>query len=203
MIAIIDYGAGNMQSVVKALEYVGCSTLITDKSAEILAADAAVLPGVGAFGDAMQNLRGKGLDKTIDGFIHTKKPFLGICLGMQVLFESSEETAGVLGLGILKGKIRKIPGGENLKIPHIGWNSLDLKKEDGLFQGLAVNPYVYFVHSYCLKAEEHVVSATTQYGITIDAAVQKDNLYACQFHPEKSGDIGIAMLKNFKRICEE
>lgn len=191
-----------MQSVVKALQAVGCESMILDQAEEILAADAAVLPGVGAFGEAMRNIREKGLEQAIQKLVSTGKPFLGICLGMQVLFESSEESSGTSGLGILKGKICRIPRQEGLKIPHIGWNALALKTGQGIFQNISKNSYVYFVHSYFLHAEEPIVTATARYGTTIDAAVQKGNLFACQFHPEKSGDVGIQILKNFKQICE-
>lgn len=202
MIAIIDYGAGNMQSVVKALRFIGCESCITQQRKEVLAADAVVLPGVGAFGHAMARIREKGLEEAIKAFIHTGKPFLGICLGMQVLFESSGESPGVKGLGILKGKICKIPAEKDLKIPHIGWNSLEINTQNPLFLHIPENPYVYFVHSYFLQAEEPIVTATTGYGVAIDAAVQKGNLFATQFHPEKSGDTGIQILRNFKAICE-
>lgn len=208
MIAIIDYGAGNLQSVVKAFESIGCSCGITDDPAVLGAAQAAVMPGVGSFGDAMENLRARGLERPIKEFIGSGKPFLGICLGMQILFGGSEESPGVPGLGILKGEILRIPPGTDsfghrLKIPHIGWNSLELGKQGGLFEDLQGEPFVYFVHSYYLRAAEDIVAARADYGVSIDAAVRKGNLYACQFHPEKSGDVGIAMLKNFKKICEE
>lgn len=201
MIVVIDYGAGNIQSVVKALSYIGCSCVVTDNPERIKAATAAIFPGVGAFGDAMHTLRTRGLDLVIRSYVESGRPFLGICLGMQVLFESSEESPGVEGLGILKGKIRRIPPGPALKIPHIGWNSLEIQHGEGLYHGINQNPYVYFVHSYYLQAEEPVVTATTQYGVVIDASVQKENLYATQFHPEKSGALGIQMLENFKSIC--
>lgn len=197
MIAIIDYGAGNIRSVEKALIHIGCEVTVTRNPLVLLAADAVVLPGVGSFGDAMQELRTRGLEEPIRTFIDSGRPFLGICLGLQILFESSEESPGIRGLGLLKGKIVRIPAGEGLKIPHMGWNSLKIEKNGGLFAGVAGEPYVYFVHSYYLMAEENIVAATTEYGVTIHAAVQKNNLFACQFHPEKSGAAGLALLKNF------
>lgn len=198
MIAVIDYGAGNLQSVVKAFNFIGAEVCITGEKEKLMAADAAVLPGVGSFGDAMNCLKKSNLVNPVIDFIKTDKPFLGICLGLQLLFEESEECPGLSGLGILKGKICKIPSKQGFKIPHVGWNSLDIKHCDGLFQGVESNPYVYFVHSYYLKAQEKgVVSSTTSYGVTIDASVQRGNLFATQFHPEKSGETGLMMLKNF------
>lgn len=202
MTAIIDYGAGNLQSVEKALRHIGCDCQVTADPAALLTSKAAVLPGVGAFGDAMKSLRARGLEEPIRTFIASGKPFLGICLGLQLLFESSEESPGVAGLGLLKGKILRLPAESGLKIPHIGWNSLTIRKPGGLFAGVAGEPYVYFVHSYYLQAEEDVVAATAEYGATIHAAVQKDNLLACQFHPEKSGEVGLKLLRNFKAMAE-
>lgn len=203
MIAIIDYGAGNIRSVEKALVHIGCRVTVTRDPQTLLAADAAVLPGVGSFGDAMQELRARGLEAPIRAFIASGRPFLGICLGLQILFESSEESPGVAGLGLLRGKIVRIPAGEGLKIPHMGWNSLDIRRPRGLFARISAESYVYFVHSYYLKAEEDIVTATASYGVTIDAAVQKDNLLACQFHPEKSGAVGIELLRNFAAMAGE
>lgn len=200
MIAIIDYGAGNLQSVEKALRHMGCECEITADPAVLQAAQGAILPGVGAFGATMESLRRKGLESPIKEYVESGRPFLGICLGLQVLFESSEESPGVPGLGLLKGKIIRLPEGPGLKIPHIGWNSLDIKKPGGLFAGQGAEPFVYFVHSYYLQAEEDVVTATAEYGVTIHAAVQKDNLWACQFHPEKSGDAGLQMLRSFVEV---
>ena len=202
MTAIIDYGAGNLQSVEKALRHIGCGCFVTADPAALLASKAAVLPGVGAFGDAMKSLRARGLEEPIRAFIASGKPFLGICLGLQLLFESSEESPGVAGLGLLKGKILRLPAESGLKIPHIGWNSLTIRKPGGLFAGVEGEPYVYFVHSYYLQAEEDVVAATAEYGAAIHAAVQKDNLLACQFHPEKSGEVGLKLLRNFKAMAE-
>lgn len=198
MIAVIDYGAGNLQSVVKAFHYIGCDVHVTADKEELKNASAAVLPGVGAFGDAMGCLKKADFVNPVLDFIESGKPFLGICLGLQLLFEESEETPGISGLGVLKGKILKIPAETGLKIPHIGWNSLSVKENTGLFQNLEPDPYVYFVHSFYLKAENsEVVSSTAEYGVTIDASVQHGNLFATQFHPEKSGKTGLQMLKNF------
>ena len=174
---------------------------VTAKQDEILGADKIVLPGVGAFGDAMENLRKRQLDAVIREAVEKEIPFLGICLGLQVLFEQSEEAPGVEGLGILKGKICRIPNAEGLKIPHMGWNSLHLQNDGRLFAGLEENPYVYFVHSYYLKAaDEQIVKATTQYSTTIHASVESGNTFACQFHPEKSGTVGLSILKNFAKL---
>ena len=200
MISIIDYGAGNLQSVEKALRYLGCPCRITADPQELLAGEGAVLPGVGSFGDAMEQLRSRGLEEPIHQFVASGKPFLGICLGLQILFEESQESPGVAGLGLLKGKILRLPKESGLKIPHIGWNSLKLKEGEPLFAGLPEEPYVYFVHSYYLKAEEDIVTATAEYGAEIHAAVRKGNLMACQFHPEKSGRVGLQILRNFAAL---
>lgn len=198
MIAIIDYGAGNLQSVRKAFDYLGVQTQVTSDPKVLLDAEAAILPGVGAFGDSMQALESVGMVQPIRDFVTSNRPFLGICLGMQLLFEGSEESPGVPGLGILKGTIARIPAEKGLKSPHIGWNSLALRQQGGLFQGLEEEPYVYFVHSYYLHASDpSIVSAQTEYGVVIDAAVCRGSLHAVQFHPEKSGKTGLAMLKNF------
>lgn len=202
MVAIVDYGAGNLQSVEKALRHIGCDCQVTADPEMFLQADAAVLPGVGSFGDAMDQLRARGLEEPIRQFVESGKPFLGICLGLQILFEESQESPGVKGLGLLKGKILRLPKESGLKIPHIGWNSLEVKDREGLFKGLPEEPYVYFVHSYYLQAEEDVVTATAEYGATIHAAVRKGNLMACQFHPEKSGKTGLAILENFAAMLQ-
>ena len=202
MISIIDYGAGNLQSVEKALRHIGCDCQVTADPGRLLASDAAVLPGVGSFGDAMDQLRSRGLEEPIHRFVESGRPFLGICLGLQILFEESQESPGVKGLGLLKGKILRLPKESGLKIPHIGWNSLEVKNREGLFAGLPEEPYVYFVHSYYLRAEEDVVTATAEYGATIHAAVRKGNLMACQFHPEKSGKTGLAILENFAAMVK-
>ena len=201
MIAIIDYGAGNIQSVSKALKHIGCDAFITRDKEQILKADGAVLPGVGSFGDTMDTMNSYGIKDTVIEYTKSGKPFLGICLGLQLLFPASEESPEAKGLGIFDGTITKIPSGEGLKIPHIGWNSLDIKKTDGLFKGIDKNPYVYFVHSYFLNAsDKNIVSAQTQYGVTIDASIEKGNIFATQFHPEKSGETGLKILKNFADI---
>ena len=201
MIAIIDYGAGNIQSVSKALAHIGCEAFITRDKDKILKADGAVLPGVGSFGDTMDTMTEYGIKDTVIEYAKSGKPFLGICLGLQLLFPKSEESPEAEGLGIFDGSIKKIPSGEGLKIPHIGWNSLDIKKKDGLFKGIGKNPYVYFVHSYFLNAsDKSIVSAQTEYGVTIDAAVEQRNVYATQFHPEKSGETGLKILRNFADI---
>ena len=201
MIAIIDYGAGNIQSVYKALEYIGCDAFITNDKNKILKADGAVLPGVGSFGDTIDTMNSYGIKDAVIDFINSKKPFLGICLGLQLLFPYSEESPNAKGLGVFDGTIKKIPSGDGLKIPHIGWNSLEIKKENGLFKGIDKNSYVYFVHSYFLDAKDKkIVSAQTEYGVKIDAAIEKDNVFATQFHPEKSGETGLKILKNFADI---
>ncbi|MBP3602527.1 MAG: imidazole glycerol phosphate synthase subunit HisH [Lachnospiraceae bacterium] len=203
MIAIIDYDAGNIRSVEKAIEALGEEVIVTRDKEQILNADRVILPGVGAFGDAMEKIRGYGLEDVIKEVIANKTPFLGICLGLQLMFEESEESAGVKGLGILKGKILRIPETPGLKIPHIGWNSLSYPNQGKLYKGIPENSYVYFVHSYYLKAEEDVVVAATEYGTEIHASVEKGNVFACQFHPEKSSDVGLAILKNFISIEKE
>lgn len=199
MIAIIDYGAGNIQSVYKALKFIGADCKVTSDKDEILNADGAILPGVGSFGDAMDTMTKRGIKDTIIEYTKSGKPFLGICLGLQLLFPESEETPGVKGLDIFKGTITKIPNqNRTLKIPHMGWNNISIKQKNGIFKGIEGKPYVYFVHSFYLKAQDKdIVAATTQYGVEIDAAVQKGNIIATQFHPEKSGEVGLKMLKNF------
>jgi len=200
VIAIIDYDAGNIKSVEKALQYLGEEAVITRDAGEILMADKVILPGVGAFGDAMEKLNRYGLVPVIHEVVEKGIPFLGICLGLQLMFESSEEAPGVEGLGLLKGKIVRIPEGDGLKVPHMGWNSLSFPKEGRLFAGIPENSYVYFVHSYYLQAEEDIVTATAEYGVTIHASVEKGNVFACQFHPEKSSHTGLTILKNFVEL---
>lgn len=201
MIAIIDYDAGNMKNVEKAIRKLGYDVVLTRNENELFHAEKVILPGVGAFGDAMKNLRQYGMDEVIRSITEKGIPFLGICLGMQLLFEKSEEAQGVRGLGLLKGEIRKIPNQEGIKVPHMGWNSLHLQNGGRLFKGMENDPYVYFVHSYYLKAEEEqIVKATTRYGVEIHASVEKENLFGCQFHPEKSSDTGMRILKNFVEL---
>lgn len=198
MIGIIDYGMGNLRSVQKAFEFLGHEAIISDDAAILYEADKIILPGVGAFADAIAALREKKLDVLLQTVVKEQKPLLGICLGMQLLFDKSYEYGEHEGLGILEGKILKLPS--DVKVPHMGWNSLDVKKEAPLFEGLSKEPYVYFVHSYYLETDAPIVSATTYYGKEISVAAQQDNVFALQFHPEKSGDIGLKILHNFGRI---
>lgn len=201
MIAIIDYDAGNIRSVEKAFAFLGETPVVTGDSEVILGADGVVLPGVGAFGDAMKKLQARELDKVVRRCVDRGTPFLGICLGLQLLFESSEESPGMEGLHILDGRIVKIPAEGGLRVPHIGWNSLQFPNEGRLFENLGENPYVYFVHSYYLQAaDESIVTATADYGVKIHASVEKGNLFACQFHPEKSSDVGMQILRNFMKV---
>ena len=201
MITIIDYDAGNIKSVEKAFLHLGQDVRITRDRDEILSASHVVLPGVGAFGDAMRHLKEYNLVNTIYDVVDRKTPFLGVCLGMQLLFERSDESLGVNGLGILPGEILSIPPSEGLKIPHMGWNSLSINPNSKLFRDISENSYVYFVHSYYLKAKQaEDVAAKTFYSVSIDAAVEHGNLFACQFHPEKSSETGLKILKNFTEL---
>lgn len=203
MIAVIDYDAGNLKSVEKALLSLGEQVQVTRERRELLSADKVILPGVGNFGDAMEKLKKYELVPVIEELVQKGTPFLGICLGLQLLFERSAEAPGVEGLGILKGEILRIPDGEGLKVPHIGWNSLKLQNEGRLFAGDAFleEPYVYFVHSYYLKAaDRQIVKASAEYGVEIDASVEQGNVFACQFHPEKSSRTGLAILNNFAKL---
>lgn len=204
MIAIIDYDAGNIKSVEKAFQSLGQEVVLTRDRGKILGADKVVLPGVGAFGDAMEKLRGYGLVEVIREVVGREIPFLGICLGLQLMFERSEESPGVQGLGLLKGRILHIPEESGLKIPHIGWNSLRFPVKGRLFEGIEEDSYVYFVHSYYLESDDaRIVTATTEYGTLIHASVEKGNIFGCQFHPEKSSDIGLKILENFIGIGGE
>ena len=201
MIAIIDYDAGNLRSVEKALISLGEDVVVSREADVLLAADKVILPGVGAFGDAMNKLKEYGLVEVINKIVAKNIPLLGICLGLQLMFEESDEAPGVKGLGLLKGKILRIPPKEGLKIPHMGWNSIDIKPQARLFKGIKNNSYVYFVHSYYLKAdEEDIVAASTEYSVHIHSSVESGNIFACQFHPEKSSDIGLKILKNFAEL---
>ena len=203
MIGIIDYDAGNLKSVEKALHYLGKEVIVTRDPKQLRQVDKVILPGVGAFGDAMAKLKEYHLDTLIHEIADSGKPFLGICLGLQLLFEESEESPGVEGLGILKGKIKRIPDEDGLKVPHIGRNSLHLEHNGRLFQNIPENSYVYFVHSYYLEAQDpEIVKASTEYGVHIHASVEKGNVFACQFHPEKSSETGLQILKNFAEIEE-
>jgi glutamine amidotransferase len=204
MIAIIDYDAGNIKSVEKAVAILGEDAVITRDGDTILSADGIILPGVGAFGDAMQKLKDYGLVDVIKKAVDKNIPFLGICLGLQLMFDSSEESPGVEGLHLLKGRIRRIPANSGIKIPHIGWNNLTFQNDGRLFKGIPEGAFVYFVHSYYLEAEdESIVKALTEYGTIIHASVEKGNIFACQFHPEKSSDVGLGILKNFINITKE
>lgn len=204
MIAVIDYDAGNMKSVEKALQLIGEEVCVTRDGAQILAADKVILPGVGSFGDAMENLHKFGLVSVIQEVVRRQIPFLGICLGLQLLFERSDETPGVEGLGILKGEVLKIPYEEGLKIPHMGWNDISFPNKGRLFQNVEEHSYVYFVHSYYLKAADpSIVTATTRYGTLIHASVESGNVFATQFHPEKSSTVGLQILKNFAALNRE
>lgn len=198
MISIIDYGAGNLHSVKNALDFLGAKSIITKDAEVIKSSDKLILPGVGAFADALKSLRERGLEDVIKECIEEKKPFLGICLGMQLLFSESEESPNVKGLDIFKGKIVKIPKGDGLKIPHMGWNNLNIIADSKILKDIGDEPYVYFVHSYYLEAEDSsTVSAYTEYGRRLDIAIEKDNVFATQFHPEKSGKTGLKILNNF------
>ncbi len=204
MIGIIDYGAGNLQSVFKALKFIGSDCKIVDSRSELFGCDGAILPGVGSFADAMDCMNKSGLVEAVRDYAAGGNPFLGICLGLQLLFPESEESPDARGLSILEGSITRIPNsGGRLKIPHMGWNSISIKKRDGIFRDIPDESYVYFVHSYYLTAsDESIVAATTRYGAEIHAAVERGNIIATQFHPEKSGGVGLKMLKNFAAMTE-
>ncbi|MEZ3506203.1 MAG: imidazole glycerol phosphate synthase subunit HisH [Lachnospiraceae bacterium] len=202
MVAVIDYDAGNIRSVEKAVVALGGEVRITRREDEILSADHIILPGVGSFGGAMEKLHEYGLVDVIKEAVQKEIPFLGICLGLQLLFESSEESEGVKGLGILPGRIVRLPEEAGLKIPHVGWNSLQFPNPGRLFAGISEEAYVYFVHSFYLQAEDPgIVTAVTEYGTRIHASVEKGNVFACQFHPEKSSEVGLHILRNFLRIA--
>ncbi|MCQ2492643.1 MAG: imidazole glycerol phosphate synthase subunit HisH [Lachnospiraceae bacterium] len=200
MIAFIYYDAGNIKSVEKAIQHLGEEAIITRDKDIILNSDKVILPGVGAFGDAMEKINAYDLKNTIYDVVDAGKPFLGICLGLQLLFKTSEESPGATGLGILDGEIVRIPAKEGLKIPHMGWNDLTITPGATLYQGIEDHSYVYFVHSYYLKAHEDIVAATTEYSTLIHASVEKNNVFACQFHPEKSGTVGLKILDNFLKL---
>lgn len=198
MIAILDYDAGNIKSVEKAVNFLGEKAVITRDRDVILASDKVILPGVGSFGDAMNKIREYKLDQVIYDVVDKKTPFLGICLGLQLLYKTSEESPGATGLGILDGEILRIPDAPDMKVPQIGWNSLDITPGAKLFAGIEGNPYVYFVHSYYLKSKDEVdVAAKTNYVVDIHASVERGNVFACQFHPEKSSTVGLKILDNF------
>lgn len=198
MIAIVDYDAGNIKSVEKALQFLGQESVVTRDKETLLQAEKVIVPGVGAFGDAMGKMHQYGLVEVLREIAAKGTPLLGICLGLQLFFESSEETPGVEGLGLLPGKIVRIPDKEGFKIPHMGWNSIQINPASRLLKGIEEGAYVYFVHSYYLQAENEAdVAATTDYVVNIHAAAEHENIFATQFHPEKSGEIGLQILKNF------
>lgn len=198
MIAVIDYGMGNLRSVQKAFEFLGYEAVVTNSPQKIEAAGKVVLPGVGAFGDAIKTIRECGLDEAVYKIVEKGVPLLGICLGMQMMFDKSFENGEHTGLGLMPGEIVRLPGGQ--KVPQIGWNCLNVNMRSPLFEGIGNEPYVYFVHSYHLLTDAPVVSATCFYGREIQVAAQKDNVFALQFHPEKSGETGLKILDNFGRI---
>jgi len=202
LIAIIDYGVGNLRSVEKAFHFIGCDAVITSDVKAASEAERIVLPGVGAFSDAMENLKNAGMIEVVRDAIAANKPFLGICLGMQLLFDYSEEGGSrIEGLGIFRGAIKQLPRDVGLKVPHMGWNSLNMKEASPLFDKIPLNPYVYFVHSFYLAAEDReLVAATVEYGVRFDAAIGRGNVFATQFHPEKSGSIGLDMLRNWAAL---
>ena len=201
MIAIIDYDAGNIKSVEKAISFRGGEPLTTRNPEEIRKASHVILPGVGAFGDAMEKLKTFGLIPVIKETALSGKPFLGICLGEQLLCERSEESPGVEGLSILKGTVVKFLPTNDLKVPNIGWNSIELHNNGRLFKGIQNGEFFYFVHSYYVHAEEkEIVTATIEYGVTADVSVEKENVFATQFHPEKSSDMGMKVLDNFLAV---
>ncbi len=202
MLAIIDYGAGNLKSVLNALNFIGCPGTVTSSPSEILSADGVILPGVGAFGSAMAEMERSGLVDTVKAAAKSGRPFIGICAGMQLLFEESEESPGAAGLGVLNGKVLFFPKDKGLKIPHVGWNSISIKKDSRLLGDITRTPFMYFVHSYYVKADDpKIVSASSDYGTTFDASVERDNLFGCQFHPEKSGTEGISILRRFAKLA--
>ena len=201
MIAVLDYDAGNTGSVVKAIQALGQDAVLTRDIAKIKSAEKVILPGVGVFGDAMEKLKKYELVDVVHETINSGKPFMAICVGLQLLFDSSEESPGVKGLSVFPGQIKRIPATDGLKVPQIGWNSLHLERDSRLFKGIKEGAFVYFVHSYFLAAQdESIVTATTEYGTHIHAAVEKDNVFATQFHPEKSSEVGLTILKNFLEI---
>ena len=203
MIAVVDYDAGNVKSVEKALDKLGAKHVLTSDPEIIKNADSCILPGVGNFGDCMDKLRSRGLDSAIREFAASGKCFLGICVGLQLLFDESEESPGVQGLGILKGKVKKFESTEEIKVPQIGWNDVTSVK-GRLFDGIGDGTFFYFVHSYYLDAEDkNIVTSKTSYGIDYDSSVESGNVFATQFHPEKSSDAGMKVLTNFLKIAGE
>lgn len=201
MIAVIDYDAGNIMSVIKAVEALGHETVLTSDAEEILSAQKVILPGVGAFGDCMGRLEERGLPEVIRQVVQRGTPFMGICLGLQLIFDESEESPGVKGLSLLRGRVKKLPTDRGLKVPNIGWSPLSFPRESRLFKGVRDGAFCYFVHSYYLEAEDvSCVSAVIDYGTRVHAAVEHDNIFGCQFHPEKSSAVGLGILKNFLEL---
>jgi len=204
MLAIINYGAGNLRSVQKACEYVGEKAVITDNREEILNADRVILPGVGSFGSCIESIRKANLFDCIRQVTESGTPFLGICLGLQLLFEASDESPDAKGLGILKGRCVKIPQSDGVKIPHIGWNSITFSNPSPLFTGIEDGSFVYFVHSYYMQPnDKSVITAVCDYSASLPVALSRGNIHATQFHPEKSGDVGLKILKNFIDLRRE
>ena len=205
MIAVVDYGMGNLRSVAKALEKVGAGVEVTSDPDVVAEASGVVLPGVGAFGRCMENLRAAGLERAVRDAADSGRPFLGICVGMQILFEESEEFGAVAGLGILPGRVRRFePGRERLKIPHMGWNTVEFRRRPEILTGIGDGSYVYFVHSYYVDTDEDdIVATTTPYGHEFVSGVVRGNLFATQFHPEKSQTVGLRLLENFARSAGE
>lgn len=199
-ICIIDYGMGNLRSVQKAFESFGATCIITSNSEEILNSNGVILPGVGAFPDAMDNIKKLKIDATLNEAVKKNIPILGICLGMQLLFDESDEVRNTKGLGLIKGKIKKFK--IDLKVPHMGWNNLNIIKSSPILEGVKNNSYVYFVHSYYAEMNEENINGETLYGVNVPAVVSNGNIFGTQFHPEKSGDSGIQMLKNFWKLCD-
>ncbi len=203
MIAVVDYDAGNVKSVEKAIEKLGAKHILTSDPAEIAKADAVILPGVGNFGDCVSKLKERGLDIALKEYAASGKPFLGICVGLQLLFDESEESPGVKGLSILPGKIKKFPASADIKVPQIGWNDI-VESKGRLLDGIPAETYFYFVHSFYLECEDSsIVTSRTEYGVTYDSSVEKGNVFATQFHPEKSSDAGLKVLSNFLKIAGE
>jgi len=204
VIAILDYGMGNLRSVEKALQKVGAQTLVTSEPEKVLIAEGLVLPGVGAFKDCMRNLKEYGLIDALYQFIQSGRPFLGICLGLQLLFSESTEFGLYKGLDIIKGKVVRFPQGSTVKVPHMGWNTVKIEKEVPFLQDIEDESYFYFVHTYyVIPEDESIVATTTNYGVKFVSSICHNNIFACQFHPEKSQELGLKILRRFKEFCQE
>lgn len=199
MIAVVDYGMGNLRSVTNAFTHLGAAITVTRERSVIAEAQALVLPGVGAFGKCVENLRRFDLFDFLKDEIVSGKPYLGICLGLQMLFESSEEAPGVAGMGLIKGRVVRFKGA--VKVPHMGWNAVRQKKDSRVFAGIKQGEFFYFVHSYYPEPAEDVTATTTDYSGEFASSIEKGNLFACQFHPEKSQKVGLALLRNFVNLC--